>query len=174
MHLLKQLLWPPASPPAIGIGDPGDRRWWIVTCVLLCLPLAAIAHHAILYRPTCMLNPFGGIDYSDLRTLRVWLSRDPSLPWAIATAFSIFYAGKTYPVIKLLAACFLAPFLPLAVWIWDIPFTGRFICEHAHDGRLHFMGFTVRSWLFYLLGVVLFLIFLALASRKRVLREPES
>jgi hypothetical protein len=25
--------------------------------------------------------------------------------------------------------------IPLSLWIWDIPFTGRIICRLGHDGR---------------------------------------
>ena len=113
-----------------------------------------------------MLNPFKGPDYSDLPTLWKWISRDPSLPWAIAIAFSTYSAGKTCPVVKLLTACFTVSFLPLAVWIWDIPFTGRYI-ESFHDGRLHLFGLTVTSRHFYELGMMLFVGLAALAFIKR-------
>jgi hypothetical protein len=166
MRFLMPLLWPPASPPARGIGPPDDRHWWIATSALLTLPLAAIAHHAVFFSPTCMLQPFDASDYWELSSLASWLSQDPSLPWAIVMALSIYHVGKPHPAIKLLATSFFVSFLPLAIWIWDIPFTGRVVCEHAHDGKLELLGTTVRSGSFYLLGLFLFPCFFALALHK--------
>ena len=52
-----------------------DRRW-VLLCGLAYFPIAAILHHGVFFRSTCMLNPFGP-DYS-LDTLAHWLSNDPS------------------------------------------------------------------------------------------------
>lgn len=166
MNIVTQLFWPPASPPALGIGEPADRRWWTLTCILLVLPLGAIAHHAVFYHGQCMLNPFKGSDYSDPSTLWAWISRDPSLPWAIVLAFSTYFVGRSCSMVKLLAACFLVAFLPLSLWIWDIPFTGRYI-EQFHDSRLQVLGLTVMSRHFYELGMLLFAGLAGLALLKR-------
>ena len=170
MQLLKQIFWPPVSPPALGVRDPNDRLWWAMTCALLVLPLAAIAHHSVFYPPTCMLRPFG-VDYSSLEALSAWLSRDPSPPWSLAMALATFFLGKQVPLIKILAVCLLISFMPLAIWIWDIPFTGRFICIHAHDDKLQVLGWSVKSRYFYFLGVVLFVSFLIMTLRKPALRS---
>jgi hypothetical protein len=170
MQLVKQLLWPPACPPALGVRAPNDRLWWGLTCGLLILPLTAVAHHVIFYPSTCMLNPFGATDYSSPGALSSWLSRDPSLPWSITMALVIFLAGKRFPTVKTLSACLLISFLPLALWIWDIPFTGRFIHEHAHDDKLHLLGWPIRTRYFYILGIFLFASFLNVVRRKSALK----
>ena len=36
-----------------------STRLWAIACALLTLPFAAILHHAVFFRPTCMLNRFG-------------------------------------------------------------------------------------------------------------------
>jgi hypothetical protein len=153
--VLKSLLWPPASPPALGVREPHDRVWWVLTCTLLALVLTAVAHHAIFYPHQCMLESFGA-DYSDSGALATWLSQDPSLPSAIAITFLVFFAGKQFPSVKILAACFFVSLLPLALWIWDIPFTRRFICVHAHDDRLTILGWPVKSSHLYMLGAISF------------------
>src|SRR6478672_779573 len=155
LRMLKSLLWPPASPPALGVREPHDRLWWGFTCTLLALVLTAVAHHAIFYPHQCMLESFGA-DYSAPGALAAWLSQDPSLPSAIAMTFVIFLAGKQFPSVKIFAACFSVSFLPLALWIWDIPFTGRFICVHAHDDRLKILGWPVNSSHLYMLGAICF------------------
>jgi hypothetical protein len=169
MQLLKQIFWPPVSPPALSIRDPNDRLWWALTCVLLVLPLAAIAHNSVFYPSRCMLDPFGA-DYSSLEVLSAWLSRDPSLPWSIAMALATFLLGRQVPLIKILAACLLISFMPLAIWIWDIPFTGRVICFLAHDDRLQVLGWPVRTRYFYFLGIVLFVGVLIMTLRKPAFR----
>jgi hypothetical protein len=103
-----------------------------------------------------MLRPFGA-DYSSVEALSAWLSRDPSLSWSLAVALGTFFLGRQIPLIKILAVCMLISFMPLAIWIWDIPFTGRLICHHAHDDKLQVLGWSVTSRHFYGLGVVVFL-----------------
>jgi len=84
------------------IKETEEAAHWGVWCVLIIFPLAAIAHNAIFYSGTCMLNPFGS-DYSDWPTLKAWLSRDPSLPWAIGCSFMIYYFGQKNPMLRVLA-----------------------------------------------------------------------
>jgi hypothetical protein len=158
LPMLKSLLWPPASPPTLGARELHDRLWWGLTCTLLALVFTAIAHHAIFYPHQCLLDAFGA-DYS-ADALAAWLSRDPSLPSAFAMTFVIFLLGKQFLPVKKIAACFCVSFLPLALWIWDIPFTGRLICVHAHDDRLKILGWPIKSSHFYMFGAISFVGFL--------------
>jgi hypothetical protein len=134
--------------------EPGDALFAFY-CVLAIIPLTAIAHHAVFYPTTCMLNPFGP-DYSPA-VLSRWLTRDPSLLFAILLFLGIHRAGNLYPSLRHLVPAFVIAFLPLSLWIWDIPFTGRYICAHFHD--FHVMltdDVSLRSRHFYLLGALLF------------------
>src|SRR5262245_25921338 len=79
-NVLKQIFWPPASPPAFSIEGYDDHYWLVILCCLLVIPFAAVLHHSVFYYPTCMLNPFGDGDYNSLSFYN-WISRDPSLPW---------------------------------------------------------------------------------------------
>ena len=140
---------------------------WLILCALLVIPFSAIFHHAIFYRPTCMLNPFGEAYYLT-SVLYAWLSRDPSLPWAITAALIVFHSGKRYSIIKLFAAPILISFLPLSLWIWDIPFTGRFICANFHDDKLLISGHPMKTRYLYFLGVIIYtLIFIKMLQRKK-------
>jgi hypothetical protein len=65
----------------------------------------------------------------------------------------------------------LISFMPLAIWIWDIPFTGRVICHHAHDDRLQVFGWAVTSRHFYCLGVIVFVGSTIMTLRKPPLRS---
>jgi len=144
-----------ATDPAIKETKQAEH-WW-VWCALLFFPLAAIAHHAIFYPQLCMLYPFGpgDADYYDWPTLKAWLSRDPSLPWAIGCSIMIYYCGKKNLTLRVLAKSFFFSFIPLAIWIWDIPFTGRFIHKHFHDSKLVIYGTIISSRYFYMFGAAL-------------------
>lgn len=155
--LLGELLFPPNSPPARGVSSPHDQNWWRAVCILLVFPLAAAAHNAVFYYPSCMLAPFVKPYQGDytLDIVAAWLSRDPSLPWAMATAMAAYYIGRNSNVeFKLIIASVAVAFLPLAVWIWDIPFTGRIVCHAAHDQRLQIFGTAVMSRHFYAIGLI--------------------
>ena len=142
MNVMKPILWPPSSPFP-NRGNETTKSWKILS-VFLVIPFAAILHNALFYRTTCMLNPFGGA-YYDVSVLLGWLSRDPSLPWAIVGATFVYHLGMRYEKVKILAAPIFVSFLPLSLWIWDIPFTGRFICHHFHDDKLLFLGHPIKS-----------------------------
>jgi hypothetical protein len=77
-----------------------------------------------------------------------------------------FLLGRQVPLIKILAACLLISFMPLALWIWDIPFTGRVICFHAHDDKLSVLGWPIKSRYFYFLGIGFFVSVLTMTFRK--------
>jgi hypothetical protein len=120
-----------------------------------------------------MLNPFGA-DYTP-HVVWVWLSRDPSLPCAVVIATLVWFIGKRIAAVKILVAPVFSSFLPLSLWIWDIPFTGRFICRHFHDGRLIFPGgIPISARYFYALGLLLYLVFtLAAFARKGRIGERD-
>lgn len=130
-------------------GAPGS---WRLVCVLALLPIAAIAHHAVFFRATCMLNPFG--PGYDLATIQFWLSSDPSLLVASVAALALYFVGRRSEPLRWLALCFVIAFMPLALWIWDIPGTGRMICMHLHDSRV-LLGedLPLKSRHLYLLGM---------------------
>lgn len=127
------ILWPPAAPISATATPRDNRVWWTLLCILQVIPLTAIWHHAVFYRPRCMLNDFGPEYTADI--VAKWLSRDPSLPWAILCAIVIYAAGRRWEWMQMLAAPFFLAFIPLSLWIWDIPFTDRWICHHGHDKR---------------------------------------
>lgn len=144
-----------------------STKRWLILCSLLVIPFSAIFHHAIFYRPTCMLNPFGKAYYLT-SVLYAWLSRDPSLPWAIVAAVIVYHSGKRYPIIKLFAAPIFISFLPLSLWIWDIPFTSRFICAHFHDERLLILGHPMKTRHLYFFGVIIYAAFsIKILQRKK-------
>jgi hypothetical protein len=96
-------------------------------------PLTAVFHHAVFYQPTCMLNNFGD-DYT-AAVVMAWLSLDPSPYVALLGALVVFVLAMRYPASRLAIVAFLVATIPLTLWIWDIPFTGRIICRWGHDGR---------------------------------------
>lgn len=136
-----------------------SRLDWAMKSAALVVPFTAILHHAIFFRSNCILNPFGA-DYT-LQVIATWFMRDPSLPWAIVASvvvhslgnhrrFGAGIQGSTVP--------FLVAFLPLSLWLWDIPGLGRPICMAWHDARLVLPGIgIVRTKHLYLLGGVIFL-----------------
>jgi hypothetical protein len=96
-------------------------------------PLTAIFHHAVFYKPTCILNNFGP-EYT-LDVLMEWLSLDPSPYVASLGAMVIFVLAMRYPALRLAVLAALIATIPLTIWIWDIPLTARIICRLGHDGR---------------------------------------
>jgi hypothetical protein len=111
--------------------------------------------------------PSGAADYTPSQVVR-WLSLDPSLPVTIVLMIIVYLLGNRLRAIRLLAAPVFISFLPLSLWIWDIPFTGRYICNHFHDDRLMIMdGFPVKTRYFYLIGLAVYLSFTAHLIRSK-------
>lgn len=164
--VVRGILWPPAAP--IAAVAPVSHAWWGTLCVLLVIPFTAVLHHAVFYRPTCMLNSFrpGGEQATDytLEALRLWLSGDPSLYVAVVAAVLVWFVGRQWEIVRLLAAPFWVSFVPLSLWIWDIPGSGRLICRLCHDGRvvLPVLDHTVRSRDLYLVGMLAYAVLLGL------------
>ncbi|MGD9648344.1 MAG: hypothetical protein AB7U73_21720 [Pirellulales bacterium] len=162
--VLRGIVWPPAAP--VGNEALGQRAWWRTNSLLLVIPFTAAFHHAIFYRPTCMLNSFrpGGeqaTDYTAEATW-LWLTGDPSLYLGIVAAVLVWVAGRRTGWVRRLAAPVFVSFLPLSVWIWDIPGSGRWICHTCHDGRLSLVGHVIRSRDLYLAGIAAYLLLLGL------------
>jgi hypothetical protein len=121
------VLWP------VGRRAPESLRSWYTACVLLVIPLTALLHYLFnLHR--CMLETFGD-DYT-VESVRQLFLRDPSLPWAIAAMVLVYHVGKRSPWVRRAVAPAFAASIPLSVWLWDIPFSGRAVCRHMHDGRM--------------------------------------
>ena len=144
---------------------------WGALCVFLVIPFGAMLHNALFYYPTCMLKPFGE-DYYIGSVFFKWLSRDPSLPWAIVVALCVYHFGKRYQKIKIFAAPIFISFLPLSLWIWDIPFTGRFICDYFHDSKVLLFGdYPLKSRYFYIIGIITYISFLVHLTHKLTRRK---
>jgi hypothetical protein len=164
-HSLLGILWPPASPiysPEAGSAVEG--LWWKLLAAALVIPLTAVWHHAVFYSPRCMLNDFGP-DYTP-DVVATWLARDPSLPWAMMTALVIYGLGNRWRLVRVLAAPAFLAFLPLAVWIWDIPFTGRIVCDWGHDKKAP-LGFVMRTRYLYLAGALIYVVLLGLTLARQ-------
>jgi len=115
----------------------------------------------------CMLNTIGD-DYTPA-VIALWLRRDPSLPWAIVIAACAYLAGRRSEKVRLLLAPVFISSLPLSLWIWDIPFTSRYICDTAHDDNiLTIAGLPVSTEAVYLLSAAMYLLLLlVIVVRKR-------
>jgi hypothetical protein len=148
-------------------GGPASQPW-ITACVLLVLPVAAIAHHLVFFPQTCMLNSFAARDY-DLAGVSAWLSRDPSLYLATIVAVATFHLGQRFPSLRSLVLPFVIAFAPLALWIWDLPGTGRFVCAHLHDNRIFLIdGSPLRTLHLYLFGAALYPVCLAVSLQRQI------
>jgi hypothetical protein len=112
-------------------------------------PLTAVFHHAVFHRPTCILNNFGA-DYTP-DVIMAWLSLDPSPYVALVCSLVVFILATHYPILRLAIVASLVATIPLTVWIWDIPFTGRILCRLGHDGR-----WPVNSLDLYLFAAIAF------------------
>jgi hypothetical protein len=136
-------------------------------CVLCVIPATAVLHHAVFMRPTCMLNGFGP-DYS-LGVVADWLRHDPSIAWAALLMGLMHGLGRQSRSVRAFAAPLFLAGLPISIWIWDIPFTGRAVCHLGHDQRLALplLG-VVRSMHFYLLGAAIFAPFAAVILARHV------
>jgi hypothetical protein len=162
--VVEAILWPPLAPLGKDSGRLG-RDWWGVACFASVIPIAAILHHRIFWKPTCMLNPFGA-DYTPT-IVHSWLLRDPSLPWAIVLAGLAWSLGRAYSPLKYLVAPTFSAFLPLSLWLWDIPFSGRFICHHFHDNRFQLArGVPLVTKDIYAFCALLYLVYVEMLIRK--------
>ena len=133
--------------------DLGSARVWRGISLLLFFPVAAVLHHAVFFRPTCMLNPFG-LDYTP-SVVKAWLAADPSPAWAIALCFVAYHAGNSVPSLRQIAAPVFVAFLPLTLWIWDLPFFGRPVCAAFHDEQVRVAGLVLHTRHLYFLGAIL-------------------
>lgn len=154
----------PLSPLSPTLLSVSDRKRWRRTCALLVVPGAAVLHHALFFPRTCMWVPFEGGDdrAADVRRL---LREDGSLPWAVALAAATYRLGKRQPGVRRLCAPLVPGFFPLAVWLWDLPFSRRALCEYLHDGKLAMGGRGVRTAHVYALSAGLYAALLALGAR---------
>lgn len=148
MRIIKSIILPSAS-------TLDDDHWWKTICVLLIVPLTAILHHVVFFTKTCMINNFGP-EYTPTVVWN-WLSRDPSLPWAIVASWVAYHMGNRSKWVRAAVAPVFVAFLPLSLWLWDIPFAGRPICNYYHDGRVILYGDSpLRSFHFYVLGACIY------------------
>jgi hypothetical protein len=148
---------------------PESRAWWRTVAFLLVLPITAVLHHLVFFRGMCMLNKIGP-DYTP-HVIALWLSRDPSLPIAILLSVAIWMIGRRWMWVRSVSALALVASVPLVLWIWDIPFTGRIICHSFHDRKLTLSdGTVVTSIWIYLTSLVLFAV-LALVRLARSMRS---
>lgn len=139
----------------IATGQSSIHWKWATLCALSIVPFAAILHHAIFYPTQCMLNAFGA-EYS-LAVIKTWLSRDPSILGASLIATGLYRLGLSRSRLRIAMPAFLLAFLPLSIWIWDVPFAGRWICTNFHDLQVHLPGgMPLRTRYLYLVGIVLF------------------
>src|SRR5688572_13472762 len=99
------VLWPPAAPA--DRRDRAGRLWWALCCAANVIPLTAALHHAVFFRPSCILNPsdYGGNDYT-WPVIRGWLAHDPSLPAAVGLTVVAFLIGTKLRWVRLLGAPF--------------------------------------------------------------------
>jgi hypothetical protein len=163
-RLLAEAVWPPSAP----LGPTrleSVGAWWAISCALCIIPLTAILHHAIFYRSNCMLNPFGP-EYTP-RVIWTWLSNDLSLPCAAIIALVFYGIGLRFRSFRFLVAPIFLSFLPLSIWIWDIPFTGRVICRLFHDNRVMITAnMPLKTRQFYIVGALMYLVFLFYLVKK--------
>lgn len=150
---------------------PDKRRWWYAISALSILPVTAVLHHLVFFRGMCMLNKIGN-DYT-LATIRRWLSIDPSLPIGIAIAVLILVAGLYWKWVRTIVSPGVVATIPLTLWVWDIPFTGRIICDSFHDGRLRLGDSTVvtTGWM-YMASAILYLILMLYRDRRSSAINP--
>lgn len=146
--------------------DPPEGRMWAALCALCVLPFAAVLHHLVFFRPTCMLNPFGP-DYTP-QVVIAWLRADPSLAWAVVLAGALHLTGRQMPGLRIAVAPLFATSLPVTLWLWDVPGTGRALCHAMHDGRIG-----LRTTHIYLVCLSGYLVALALAVGARARRAAK-
>lgn len=136
--------------------DSRSGRAWVAQCAALFIPFTALLHHALFYPHNCILNKFG--EEYDLHSVQRLLLRNPAFPWAVVAVLLCYRMGlhaRLGRYVQLWAVPFFIGFLPLSVWVWDIPFFGKPVCRHWHDGRLILPGIgPMRGLYLYAFGVV--------------------
>jgi hypothetical protein len=146
------------------LASPEPSRWSLAGGLTF-FPISAILHHLVFRRHSCILNMVGP-DYYPSVIVR-WAKADPS-PWiALAAAIAVSLFASKRSVLRSWIWGFLFAFLPLSVWLWDIPFTGGFVCRTLHDGRSE-----VRSWHLYLFAAVAVLPLALLFDGRRLSHVP--
>lgn len=137
-----------------GLAAGREALFWKIAAVLVFFPITAILHHRIFSRPHCMTNLL-----HSRKVFVEWIGSDPS-PWlGLAAAVAAFILVSRNARFRSWVAAFPIAFLPLSVWIWDIPGTS-IICPLFHDGKIG-----LRSWHLYLLGTALYLPIVSLLMR---------
>lgn len=112
-----------------------------------------------------MLNPHQATDYS-FEAIAWLITNDPSIALGFAVTAMVSTAGVRFSQLRVWVFAFVFAFLPLTIWLWDIPATGRFVCEHFHDGRAH-----IRSAHLYAVGIAAFLIIVLKSSFRSLPRH---
>lgn len=129
---------------------------WCAWSVALFLPVTAVLHHAVFFRGSCMINPFGQEYTRD--AVRRWLAQDAAPRWGALAVALVCAAGLWLeaPAFQIAVRSIVIGFAPLSLWIWDIPGSGRWICRHFHDDLwvLPVLG-PVRTRHLYALSVAL-------------------
>lgn len=142
----------------------GIPLYWRLTCTALVFFLTAFFHHAIFYRQTCMLNLFGPDYYPSI--VARWLSQDPSFWLACFCALVVCRAGRQYRWLRGWILPLPYVFFPLTVYIWDIPFSGRFICRTFHDHKFTLMnGITLDTLHLYAAGGIAYVLWVVLSAK---------
>ena len=156
-------------------GPAGGDWGWRAACAISVIPITAILHHAFFYHTRCMLIPFGP-DYT-LEVISLWLANDASLPVAILLALAGYQLGNRFRGLRMLMIPFIVAFIPVSLWVWDIPFSGRVICMTLHDHRFMLAdGVPLKGRHLYLFGVLFFassMAFRLRAGREAPAREVE-
>jgi hypothetical protein len=82
-------------------------------------------------------------------------------------SYVCMYVGRVCVLVRVAVAPIFVSYLPLSIWIWDIPFSGRFICSSFHDDRvILYPGYPLRTKYFYLLGSLIYCMFVVLLLYK--------
>jgi hypothetical protein len=103
--------------------------------VALFFPLTAVLHHAIFYRPSCMVNPFWSPTSTNMEIFFLWIQFDPSLYLGIAGSVVTYLVVRAIAQAAPFILAFVVATIPLSIWIWDLPFTGRVMCLLFHDDK---------------------------------------
>lgn len=112
-----------------------------------------------------MLALFGQ-DYAPT-AITEWLLSDLSFCSALAVMLVVYLIGRGRLWTKTLVAPVFSSLLPFSLWIWDIPFSGRYICRRFHDGRfLLVSGWPLNTGYFVVLGLTLYVFFVVGIIRK--------